>query len=195
VTSGERVRASPWRRRPDPVKTAALAISVALQFGLVAVISVPPASESDEGSHARDVFQVMFVVRSPGRRQPTMTEALVRHRRAHAPVPARDSERAARPLAQSNHPQSSAPLSVAELDLSLVAPPIDFHRNPLERPSAPLEAGRPRLEVTFADRSLGGALQALAQRRTCGELRAALVGHGESTTSITKAMRRYRCSL
>jgi len=194
VSSTNRVPTRRWRHRPDPAKVVALALSLALQFGFVSVISRVPKLASDNEIQAQDDLKFFFIKRASGRRPAVLRTApvVIRANRGQESRTQRAAKGARPASVRSNLPEA---VVAPSLDLSVSAPPVDFYRNPLKRPVAPLESGTPRLEVKFVDRSLGGRLQAMAQHRACGELRAALYKQKESAQSIISAMQRYRCNI
>lgn len=79
------------------------------------------------------------------------------------------------------------------LNLSLPTASMEFRQGLLERPGK--IAREPMLQVDFQDRSLGGALQRMAHRKVCAELRSAMVRQPESYEAIANSMARHKCKV
>ena len=84
---------------------------------------------------------------------------------------------------------------VDQLTLRLSLPPegMEFDDDLMGKGRA-AEPTRPsRMNLRLVDRSFGGTMQRMAKNRTCGDLRAALQQHPESTMTILRTMTRLGC--
>ena len=79
------------------------------------------------------------------------------------------------------------------LNLSLPTASMEFRQALLERPDKTVR--EPVLQVTFQDRSLGGALQRMSHRKICAELSSALESQPGSYEAIANSMARHKCKV
>jgi len=181
--------------RIEPANILALAISVLVQGCLVAVLL---DKASLPGNHEREelIVRATFIAVPTPAGTPAATKRMSRtsdgrtarplvRRHAYAPMPTRLDI----PPADTTLPSATG----NTLNLSIPAAPMAFERDILDRPGVPAQAAVSRLHVRIQDRSLAGRLNSLSKRRNCGELRAALSTHPESTAAIMGAMEQQGC--
>lgn len=79
--------------------------------------------------------------------------------------------------------------------LNLTLPPtrIEFNDDVMIKGRAKGTAPTNRMNLQFIDRSFSGTMQRMTKARTCGDLRAALQKHPESTMTILRTMDRLDC--
>ncbi|MGP1609283.1 MAG: hypothetical protein ACTS5G_01155 [Burkholderiales bacterium] len=174
----------------------ALAISVGLHFGFVAVLVPSMNGSLEDAMQGQNAIEIVFVDRPSNLAQVTQTETLGSMR--HHPVVQRQSPKLgsrAKAMSASDDLPDVASTSATRLNLAIAPAEIDFRRNLVERPAPRLEATIIRLQIRMLDTSLGGRLQGMAQSRICGELRSALTRHWESTASIMSAIQRHGCAI
>lgn len=178
--------------RPNAAKAAALAVSIAFQAALLAVMlhdaGFPPARGADDPA-----TRVVFIHSAPSA-APVITPA---HPRTKPAQHARRNTARVPAYAASNETQPPAVTAKAShpggLDLSLAPLSLEFHGNSIASRPPALESVTYHLQVTMIDSSLGGRLRAMTKQRICGELRAALTNHAESHASIRASLREYGC--
>jgi hypothetical protein len=178
-------------------KLAALAVTVGLHFFFVAGLLRVTHASLDGVTQDQDAIQVIFISRpSSVLHQVPSTQAVAPRQRTAALRQSPDLERQPKAISpMDDQPNVASTIPPTRLDFSIVPAEIDFRRNPIERPALVMEATPSRLQVRMLDRSFGGRLNAMTQRRACGELRAALATHSESTASIMQAMQRRGCAI
>ena len=188
----------PWEHEDRRAKLVALAVTVGIHLVCVVVLLRATGGRPfEDAAQDENAIEIIFIDRPSVPYQVTKTHtvnAVRRHTVMRRRSPKLGSR--AKTLSASNDlPDVASSTSATRLNLAIAPAEIDFRRNLFERPARPLGATTDRLQVHVLDTSLGGRLQAMTQRRICGEFRSALARKRESTTSIMNAMQRRGCAI
>ena len=183
-----------------PLRLAAACATLAVHCALFALLLGLPMLRAPDANLAAEAtaLQVVWIQReiaSPpvvAASQQAVSSApstsAPRRRRASAPANAED--------APSGSPGASMLRSESTghaLDLTLPPASLEFNTDIMRKGPSTGTVQTNRMNLQLIDRSFGGTMQRMTKARTCGDLRAALQRHPESTMTIFQTMTRLGC--
>lgn len=183
-----------------PFRLAAAFATLAIQCVLFAFLLGHPMSHAPDAKTVagETVLQVVWisreatnppVVEAPEQAAPAApSTATPRRRRNSAPANAENA-----PGGSPDAPASRSEFTQHSLNLTLPPASMEFNDDILSKGRAIGTAQTNRMNLQLVDRSFGGTMQRMTKARTCGDLRAALQKHPESTMTILQTMTRLGC--
>ena len=184
-----------------PLRVAAACATLAVHCALFALLLGRPMLCAPDANLAAEAtaLQVVWIQREVASPQLVVTApqqavssapstSAPRRRRASAPANAEDA-----PSGSPGAPAHRSESTGYALDLTLPPASLEFNTDIMRKGPSTGTVQTNRMNLQLIDRSFGGTMQRMTKARTCGDLRAALQQHPESTMTILQTMTRLGC--
>lgn len=183
-----------------PLRLASACATLALHCALLALLWGRPTLRATDANPAAEAtaLQIVWiqkeiaippVVAVPQQAAPSaQSTSATRRRRTSAPANAEDAHSGSPSV-----PELRSESNERALDLALPPASLEFNTDIMKKGLSAGTVQTDRMNLKLVDRSFGGTLQRMTKARTCGDLRAALRQHPESTMTILQTMTRLGC--